>query len=1435
MSMKTTLSSRSCKQFLTFMLCSILTFSDVQISWAFSDPFSDGITGETIPDVFISDSITESEIHSEDAEADFSSDNNPDPVFETPDIDNLNEISDDDVQAEPAERSFTWPVPLTAAGGFTDSAFRKWISQNVDKNHDGLLSEKESSSCTKITIPSMSIDSLEGIEYFYNLKTLDCSGNDLLFLDLSSNTALKSLDCSHNQLIQLDLSYCKKLKELNLSFNSFADITSIVFPAPSSLEKLNISSVTAGDFDISRFSSLKELDCSSCGLMFLNLSSLTLLEKLICSDNFLDSLNLSRLSSLNYLDCSTNKISTLKLPGAKSLNTLYCQKNQLTELNLSGFTTLKKLNCSDNRLTDPVLGSCTLEELICNDNTIRTPEESYDLTCFASPGTITVEENGMIDSSYRLTAIDKIKPVKIRRKFISAGVEEYASQIIYIGYLSENEFRSSKLFRQMQNEFPLTDGHMLSREYLKTVTALSFYSDFPLYPSDLTYFTGLESLTCIGLSRTTGLDLSKNPKLTELVFIDSDIPSLDLTSNTSLESVQLRGNTLSSLKVSGLTALTVLDCRFNLLDAVDTTGCPSLKNYQLFPQSACTVTADSSGKIAFSQLGDFHKYMTDSERIHTDDKLLYTPGDDFFMLSAPSASMTKASFSITDYNTGMFLGTCQITANIESGSPVTPKKPILKTIKSSHKVTITWEKSKNASGYRILRKEKDKADASWKAIATVSSSCTSYTDNTGLIKKSYLYTVQSYTFRNGKKVYSKYNTSGLAGTARFKKPAVKKPAKDIVITLNWSEVPGADGYRIYRRKKGTSKWTKLTDLSAYELYYTDETAVPKTIYDYAVRPYRSTGSKISLGDSGSTGYVCQAVVPKVNLTSVTEQNGGITVRWKRQPYVTGYVIYLAESAGSKYHKTATVRNVSEENEFIEYYGPVSFISSNPFYKVRAYVRIGKKNYYGPYSKALSAHPYSGNPNASDFSEFHMGYQLSYRSSSTGFDRDYNEGGNFSMAAAYLTRETGPVYEWQSPYGDISSAENSSLTSALRVNEIIFIPERQNALDNQAIKQAVMNYGAVSASYISADEYYSQDQISFYLPADYNANTAPVGSAPVISTPHAIAIVGWDDNYPKENFPVKPAGNGAFLCRNSWGTGFADNGYFYISYYDGYLGIQEFSMAFGKVANNRTYNRIYQYDPLGATTAFGYNDELYCANVFPENGQKLTKKEKLGSVSFYTYDSNYKYEVYIVTSFKNQKSLKKLPAPSASGNCRYAGYHTVDFSRPVTLKAGTRFAVVVKLWSSTGARTYFEAPLYGTSSRASASNGESYISHHGDIWTDFNTYLPDTNVCIKAFTDGEISENVPAAGSGGEDPSGELYSADELRERGFVLNPSYEDGSSDIISSVTTGNAGAASSAVLPVSYDLRQYDRVSPVRDQGIHGLCWAFSTYASLESYLLS
>ena len=1397
------------KKFLAFTLCSLLTLTSIQTPWAFSDEASD--------DPVFSDGFI--------LAPDFSSGESEDPDI-SPDNDSF--------QTAPAHKSSENSIPITADSGFADSVFRKWISENLDTDHDGLLSDEEISVCTEISIPSMSVDSLEGIECFYNLEILDCSDNELLFLDVSANTALKSLNCSHNNLLSLDLSSCKKLKELDISFNSCGSSSSISLPKSPSVEKLNISSVLLDDFDFSRFAKLKELDCSNCNLLALKPASMPLLEKLICSGNLLDTLNVNRLSGLKYLDCSSNSIQTLKLPDIRSLNTLYCQDNLLTKLELSGFSSLKKLNCSGNKLPDPDLRSCPLDELICNNNVIRTSAEYYDLSEFALPEDITAVENGMIDASYRLTAVNKLNPVKIRRRFTSAGTEQYGTQIIYIGYLLENDFQSSALFHQMQEQYPLTDDHMLSREYLKEVTSLSFNEDFPLFPSDLAYFTGLKSLRCTNLPQITELDLSGSPELTELICMGTGIRSLDLTSNSKLESVQLCSNSLSSLNITGLTSLAGLDCRFNSLVGIDTTGCTVLKDTLFFPQHTCTVSADRTGKISFDQLGNFHQQLDTPAAILTDNELLYTPGDDFFTLVNPAGTMTEASFSIMDTNTWEILGTCRMTINIESGTPVTPAKPTLKKIKSSHEVTITWKKVKNVSGYRILRKEKNKSGASWKAIATVASSRTSYTDSTGLIKKSYLYTVQSYTFRNGKKVYSKYNTKGLTGTAKFQRPAVQKPEKDVVINLIWDEVPGADGYRIYRRKKGISKWTKLADIEFCALYYADETAVPKTVYDYAVRPYRKVGSKISLGDYSSTGYVCQTAVPKISLTSVTEQDGGVTVKWKHQLYVTGYFIYRADSQGSKYCKISDMPN-GPDDEYYEYYEPVPSDSANPLYKVRAYVLIGKKYYYGPYSRALALNPYSDNPNACDFSEFHMGYQLSRSSSSTGFDRNYDEGGSFSMAAAYLTRGSGPVYEWQAPYENISSASYGAFTPALKVNELIFIPERKNALDNQAIKEAVIDYGAVSASYLSVDEYYSDDQTSFYLPDDYDAGRVPAGSAPVVSTQHAIAIVGWDDNYAKENFPVRPTGNGAFLCKNSWGKNFADNGYFYISYYDGFLGIQEFSMAFGKVSDDNTYSRIYQYDPLGATTAFGYNDELYCANVFPENGQKLTGKEQLGSVSFYTYDNNYNYEIYVVSSFKNQSSLQKLPSPAASGNCRYAGYHTAVLARPVTLKAGTRFAVVVKLWSSTGAKTYFEAPLSGTSSRATASDGESYISHHGDIWTDFNTYLPNTNVCIKAFTNGKITGNVPAAGSDDKAIFSESYSAGELTERGFLLNPAYEDSGSDMISSVTTGNAPSASGAVLPAAFDLRQNGRVSPVKDQGSLGLCWTFSTYASLESFLLS
>ena len=132
-----------------------------------------------------------------------------------------------------------------------------------------------------------------------------------------------------------------------------------------------------------------------------------------------------------------------------------------------------------------------------------------------------------------------------------------------------------------------------------------------------------------------------------------------------------------------------------------------MKDNLFFPQHTCTVNADQAGKnFRSTNWGNFHQQLDTPAAILAGDELLYTPGDDFFTLLSPAVTMTEASFSIMDTNTWQILGTCRMTINIESGTPVTPEKPSLKKIKSTHEVTITWKKAKNVSGYRILRREK---------------------------------------------------------------------------------------------------------------------------------------------------------------------------------------------------------------------------------------------------------------------------------------------------------------------------------------------------------------------------------------------------------------------------------------------------------------------------------------------------------------------------------------------------------------------------------------------------------------------------------------------------------------------------------------------------------------------------------------------------------
>ena len=95
------------------------------------------------------------------------------------------------------------------ATNFPDENFRKYVSENIDKDGNGKLSEGEISACKEINCSNCQISSLKGIEYFTALETLYCNDNNLSSLNLNKNIALKLLYCIDNYQLK-NILICEK-------------------------------------------------------------------------------------------------------------------------------------------------------------------------------------------------------------------------------------------------------------------------------------------------------------------------------------------------------------------------------------------------------------------------------------------------------------------------------------------------------------------------------------------------------------------------------------------------------------------------------------------------------------------------------------------------------------------------------------------------------------------------------------------------------------------------------------------------------------------------------------------------------------------------------------------------------------------------------------------------------------------------------------------------------------------------------------------------------------------------------------------------------------------------------------------------------------------------------------------------------------------------
>ena len=343
----------------------------------------------------------------------------------------------------------------------------------------------------------------------------------------------------------------------------------------------------------------------------------------------------------------------------------------------------------------------------------------------------------------------------------------------------------------------------------------------------------------------------------------------------------------------------------------------------------------------------------------------------------------------------------------------------------------------------------------------------------------------------------------------------------------------------------------------------------------------------------------------------------------------------------------------------------------------------------------------------DLSEENMKNLISLYSD-YGWNMETNKGGFDTMALGYLTSWLGPVFESEDEFDDHSTL-SPVLHSKFHIQDVLSL-SRKSYTDNADIKKAIMKYGAVASGLYNDDAYLNKNKASYY----YNGNQI---------TNHAVTIVGWDDTYSRYNFNNVPQGNGAWICKNSWGPNWGNNGYFYVSYYDTKLAeIGKLHSAYTFIFNNTIdLDKNYQYDVIGLTDflATGKNTVWY-KNVF-----KATDNELLAAFSSYINDeSDYQVQVYVNNELKfSQNGVSP------------EGYYTYKLDKFIPLYAGDIFEIIIKLTTKDIVSIPISESKY--TNKYIYDKGMSYISYDGKTWTDlYELKLGSAHsqvACIKAFT------------------------------------------------------------------------------------------------------
>jgi len=190
-----------------------------------------------------------------------------------------------------------------------DDNFEAYLEANNMGNgiaNDDYVTTANIDTVTLLDISVQGISDLTGIQDFVSLMGIDCSVNNLSYLDLSNKQSLIAVLCEQNQLTSINLNACPMLMQLSCDFNQLTEL------------------------DLSDNVNLRALECGINYITELDLSNNPNLEELHCPENLLNCLNLKSGGNQNIYHITADDQDALSLSCVEVDDLAYSNSNWIS-------------------------------------------------------------------------------------------------------------------------------------------------------------------------------------------------------------------------------------------------------------------------------------------------------------------------------------------------------------------------------------------------------------------------------------------------------------------------------------------------------------------------------------------------------------------------------------------------------------------------------------------------------------------------------------------------------------------------------------------------------------------------------------------------------------------------------------------------------------------------------------------------------------------------------------------------------------------------------------------------------------------------------------------------------------------------------------------------------------------------------------------------